>query len=72
MNATTATTEAGLFNATSGSSSIQLLYPYEAIVDSNGNLYVADTNNQRIQLWNAGANFGITVVATGKIYWILF
>lgn len=35
--------------------------PWGIYVDSQGNLYVADRGNNRVQLWNLGAANGITV-----------
>jgi len=38
-------------------------------VDSNGNIYAADTENHRIQMWSPGSSAGVTVAGvTGKIY----
>lgn len=44
-----------------GSTSILLNYPQGLILDSAGNLYVADTNNHRVQLFLSGSNVGITI-----------
>ena len=38
-------------------------------VDSNGNIYAVDTENQRIQMWSPGSSAGVTVAGvTGKFY----
>jgi sugar lactone lactonase YvrE len=46
----------------SGSSSTLLSYPNGITLDPMGNLYVADTGNQRIQLFLAGQNVATTIV----------
>jgi DNA-binding beta-propeller fold protein YncE len=66
LNATSGTTIAGLPNATSCSSAICLNYPTDVAVDSNGNIYIPDSDNQRLQLWAAGAIVGITVDGNGE------
>lgn len=47
-----------------GSASNQLRTPMDVYVDANENVYVADTSNDRIQMWSKGATSGITVVDT--------
>ena len=44
----------------SGSAANQLS-PYGIVVDGSGNLYVADTDNHRVQKWIPGATVGVTV-----------
>ncbi|MBC8298965.1 MAG: NHL repeat-containing protein [Pelagibacterales bacterium] len=44
-----------------GSASNQLSHPTGIALDASGNLYIADTNNHRIQKWTPGATEGITV-----------
>ncbi|CAF5085030.1 unnamed protein product, partial [Rotaria magnacalcarata] len=39
----------------SGNSSTMLFYPLDVEVDFMGNVYVADTSNHRIQLFQAGS-----------------
>ena len=34
-------------------------------VDSNSNIYVVDSYNNRVQLWYANATTGITIAGTG-------
>lgn len=64
--ATFGTAVAGQLNGTSGSSSTVLQLPQGLVVDSNSNVYVADTVNHRIQLWLVGATAGTTVAGTGN------
>jgi hypothetical protein len=62
--ATEGVTVAG--TGTSGSNANQLNYPYIGVpVDANGNIYVADLGNDRIQKWAPGATEGVTVAGTG-------
>ncbi|CAF1193263.1 unnamed protein product [Adineta steineri] len=58
-NATYGTVVAGGNGAGSGAN--QLNYPRSIIVDSSGTLYIADTNNNRIQRWLPNASNGTTV-----------
>ena len=44
-----------------GAAATQLAFPYSVAVDSNFNVYVADTNNHRIQRWAPGDTSGVTV-----------
>ncbi len=44
-----------------GSAADQLNSPYGVAVDGSGNVYVADQNNNRVQLWAPGATEGVTV-----------
>lgn len=52
---------AGTLTGLCGSTSTMLCYPTAITFDPMGNLYVADTNNQRIQLFLAGSRNGITI-----------
>jgi hypothetical protein len=42
----------------------QLMLPFDVAVDAAGNVYVADTNNNRVQEWAPGATTGVTVAGT--------
>ncbi|CAF0757588.1 unnamed protein product [Adineta steineri] len=53
---------AGSSTGTSGSSSDLLNYPVGVTLDSLGNLYIADRDNHRIQLFLAGQTNGTTIV----------
>lgn len=66
------TTVAGQANGVAGSSSIHLNIAWGVFVDSSNNIYVADTNNHRIQLWLNGTTFGRTVAGNGNMKSILF
>ena len=52
---------AGDFYGNAGNDSTTLNFPTVAILDPMGNLYVADRNNQRIQLFMNGQTEGITI-----------
>ena len=51
-----------------GSATNQLRNPYGIDIDSSGNIYIADSDNQRIVKWAPGAISG-TVVASGIYAW---
>ncbi|CAF1353695.1 unnamed protein product, partial [Rotaria sordida] len=59
------TTAAGQANGTGGSTSDTLWNPVDAFADENENVFVADWNNQRIQLWKKNAKSGKTVAGNG-------
>ena len=50
---------------TSGSGASQVSYPYGIAVDGSGNVYIADHENFRVQMWTPGATAGTTVAGTG-------
>ena len=56
---------AGSLGLSSGNSATQLNYPNDIAIDSYGNVYVADTSNNRIMLWPVNATSGIQVAGTG-------
>jgi hypothetical protein len=62
-NSTTTLTVAG--NGSAGSLPNMLNGPNGIFVDQNFNLYIADTSNNRIQLFNPGQLNGTTVVTNG-------
>lgn len=70
INAKNGTTIAGQSNAIFGSMSNQLDQPTGIYVNSNGDVYISDTNNNRIQRWNNGDTFGRTVFGNGKIFFM--
>jgi DNA-binding beta-propeller fold protein YncE len=59
-------TVAGLSNGTSGATATRLNSPSDVVVDVNGNIYVSEINNHRIQLWLVNATSGITIAGNGK------
>lgn len=61
------TTVAGQSNASSGNTAAYLYYPTGLYVDSNDNIYVSDSDNNRVQLWNNGASQGTTIAGTGRL-----
>jgi hypothetical protein len=67
-DASSGTTIAGQANGSYGPSANQLYSPSRILLQSNGYIFVADTNNNRIQFWANGASTGTTVAgsATGK------
>ena len=51
----------GNINGSYGYTSSELWYPQDVTLDPMGNIYVADTGNQRIQFFSVGQSNGITV-----------
>ena len=64
VGAPSGTTIAGQSGGISGTTSSDLNTPSGILVDSSGNIYVADTNNNRIQLWLNAASSGSTIAGT--------
>lgn len=58
------TTVAGETNGPGGNTSDRLYHPSRVLVDSAGAMYIADTDNHRIQLWSNGATSGTTVAGS--------
>ena len=56
---------AGLPNGTAGSTADAFHYPCDILLRSNGDMYVTDRQNNRLQLWPSGASSATTV--GGKI-----
>jgi sugar lactone lactonase YvrE len=63
--ASSSTVVAGQALGIPSSSAFGLSYPKGVTVDQNSNVYVADTNNNRIQLWTSGSSIGTTVAGNG-------
>ncbi len=59
-NVSNATIIAGIAGSC-GSNSTQLNYPNDVYMDRNGNLYVSDCYNSRIQKYSSGSTNGITI-----------
>jgi hypothetical protein len=64
INAWTGMTVAGQSSGTGGSSATTLLGPNSIVLDSGGNVYIADTRNHRIQFFYSGATTGVTIAGT--------
>ena len=62
----TGRTVAGQANGTGGSSASYLNYPNDMTVDSYGNVYAVDSNNNRVQFWSVNSTSGITVAGNGR------
>lgn len=58
-------TVAGQSSGINGSEAAYLNYPRDVQVDIDGNIYVADSQNNRIQLWKKGATKGVTIAGKG-------
>ena len=61
-----ATTVAGQPGGGVGLTLYDLHYPTSVLLDANGNLYVSDSANHRVQFFYNGTTAGITVAGTGK------
>ncbi len=59
-------TIAGNASGLQGTTANFLTFPNDVAVDAYGNAYVADTFNNRVQLWYANATSGITIAGGGK------
>jgi hypothetical protein len=57
-----AVTVAGTNGGFRDNSPADLYYPTDVFVDNSGAIYVADSSNNRVQRWFAGATTGTTVV----------
>jgi hypothetical protein len=66
MGASTGTTVYGQANGTAGGTSSDLRYPAGILLDSNSNIYIADSVNSRVQFVPAGATNGVTIASNGK------
>lgn len=59
-------TVAGNSNGAPGSLYTELNQPYAIALDSNENIYIADTFNHRVVLWQRGTSNTSIVAGTGK------
>lgn len=59
-------TVAGLSSGVASSVAGGLRYASDIALDSQGNLYVADSQNNRIQVWRVNATTGQTIFGNGK------
>ena len=67
LNASSWTLVAGNINGLSGSTSTELSNPLSVVLDSAGNIYVADRDNHRIQLYLRDNTNGTTVVGVAGV-----
>ena len=58
-------TVAGQETGVSNSTADTLNYAGDLALDVNGDIYVSDVNNHRVQLWTNGSITGVTVAGTG-------
>ena len=59
--ASSGSTIAGQASGTSGTSLSDLYQPSAVILDTNGDMYISDTSNNRVQYWPTIATSGTTV-----------
>jgi len=64
---TQATTVAGQASGATGAGSNVLLRPTGIVIDEDGNIYVSDSGNNRVQFWANGASIGTTIAGTGSL-----
>ncbi|CAF3477693.1 unnamed protein product [Rotaria socialis] len=67
LNASNWTLVAGCAG-TSGNNATLLNYPMDVVLDPMGNIYVADRNNHRIQLFMNGQTQGITIAGVTSMF----
>lgn len=64
--ASSGSTVAGSSSGTPSSGLNYLNTPLDVELDSSGNLYIADSENNRVVLWTVGASSGTIVAGAGK------
>lgn len=67
MDASVGSTIAGDANGSGGNALNRLKYPSRLVVDVNGDIYIVDRSNFRVQFWANGAVTGVRVAGTGRI-----
>lgn len=65
IGASSGSTVAGFVNGSSGATPEHLASPLGLYVDSDDNIYVADSGNHRIQFFSKDSSIGMTVAGTG-------
>ncbi|UJR06790.1 hypothetical protein I4U23_011077 [Adineta vaga] len=66
-NASNGTTLAGQFNGISGSGLNYLNQPGSVVIDSSGNMFIADIYNYRVLFWAQNGSSGTLVAGTGAL-----
>lgn len=66
------TTIAGQPNGAPYTPSNSLYFPFDATIDMDGNIYIADSGAHRIAFWSNGASSGTTIAGTLCMYEINF
>ena len=66
MSTSIGTTVAAQANGARSARSNALFYSANTLVGSTNNIYMADTDNQRVYCWLSGASAGTKVTDTGK------
>jgi hypothetical protein len=72
IDQSTLTHIAGNPNGTFGQDNSSLYYPNDIYIDSSTNIYIADTNNHRIQEWDKDSTQGVTIFGTGFYFKAFF
>ena len=67
IGASTWTLVTGSSTGTVGSTALLLSYPTDVVLDSQGNMYVSDEGNHRIQFYRSGQSNGTTVAGVTAI-----
>ncbi len=57
---------AGQGNGTNGTGANALYLPTCVVLDENGDVYVSDSGNYRVQFWPNGASSGTAMAETGN------
>ena len=55
---------AGSLSGLAGNASNEFYNPADIIIEDNGDMYITDRSNDRLQFWPSGNSFGITVAGT--------
>lgn len=66
IGGSTGSTVAGQANGTFGTALNELYGPTGTVLDSAGNIYIADSGNHRVVFWTIGASSGVVVAGNGK------
>jgi hypothetical protein len=61
---------AGHLNGSNGSDQNSFNFPNDIYIKDENTIFVADSMNHRIQLWNVSSNTGSTICGNGLIYYL--